>query len=202
MELLSFMDLEEAKEYYKLIKKEFPPTDENINNFYKYFEDTWLSLDDNDIPRYPFDIWTYNKKFNFKGTKKVLINEDKLNEYVCFTNKACESFNHLMNSCLSNNTSVSFNKFTEILKFIFLRLESSVDSNNEKIENKTFVSDILRELINFGYGKNKKIIRIPELKKKFQMNMNILQNLIQLIMKEDNHLHIIFLVNLLLIILI
>ena len=104
----------------KLIKKEFPPTHENINNFYKYFEDTWLSLDDNDIPRYPFDIWTYNKKFNFKGTKKVLINEDKLNEYVCFTNNACESFNHLMNSCLSHNTSVSFNK---------------------KIENKTFVSD-------------------------------------------------------------
>ena len=61
-----------------------------------------------------------------------------------------------MNSCLSHNKSVSFNKFTEILKFIFLRFESSVDSNNEKIENKTFVSDILSELINLGYGKNKK----------------------------------------------
>ena len=55
-----------------------------------------------------------------------------------------------MNSCLSHNTKVSFNKFTEILKFIFIRMESSVDSNNEKIENKVFISDILRELINLG----------------------------------------------------
>ena len=44
-------------------------------------------------------------------------------------------------------------------------MESSVDSNNEKIENKIFVFDILPELINLGYGKNKKIIRTPELKK-------------------------------------
>jgi len=37
-------------------------------------------------------------------------------------------------------------KNIKILKFIFIRMESSVDSNNEKIENKTFVSDILREM--------------------------------------------------------
>ena len=47
-----------------------------------------------------------------------------------------------------------------------------------KILKKTFVSDNLRELINFGYGKNKKIIRMPELKKiKFQMNKNEIYNL-------------------------
>ena len=57
-------------------------------------------------------------------------------------------------------------------------MESSIDSNNEKIENKTFVSNFLRELINLGYGKNKKIIRIPELKKiKFHMNINEVYNL-------------------------
>ena len=44
-------------------------------------------------------------------------------------------------------------------------MESSVDSNKEKKENKTFVSDILCDLINLGYGKNSKIIKIPELKK-------------------------------------
>ena len=108
LEFLAFMDFDSAKEYYNLIKTEFPDTDENLSKYYNYFENIWFPLDGNNEVRYTFKLWSYKNKFEFKGTKKNLINEDKLKDYIFFTNNACESFNHLMNSCLTYNTNVSY----------------------------------------------------------------------------------------------
>ena len=45
-------------------------------------------------------------------------------------------------------------------------------STNDVMAHKTNISDVLRELINCGYGKNNKIIKVNDLKKlKFQLNL-------------------------------
>ena len=167
LQLLPFMEKENAIKYYKLIKEYFSDSDEKYNNFYEYFEETWLALDSNIKPKFDFDLWAYINKFSFKGNKTKLISEDKLEEYVFFTNNATESFNNLINSCLSNNSKTSFTKFEEIIKFIFIRMEGEMEDENKNkgYEEKTLVSDILRELINLGFGKNGKIIKKVDLKK-------------------------------------
>ena len=79
-----------------------------------------------------------------------------------------ESFNHLINQCLDSNTKASVSKFEEILKYIFIRMNSYSeinDSNKERYSEKTLISDFLRELISNGYGKNGKIITNTDLKK-------------------------------------
>ena len=43
------MDYKSAKDYYKLIKKEFNDDNELFNKFYDYFETTWFSENDDDI---------------------------------------------------------------------------------------------------------------------------------------------------------
>ena len=119
LELLAFMKLEEAKHYYSLIKKEFPDNGNNLNAFYDYFETTWFPYEDNET-KFSFDLWSYCKKFSFKGNKKTLIEENKLEDYVFFTNNGCESFNHLINECIKTNNKISFNKFEEMFKNLFL----------------------------------------------------------------------------------
>ena len=69
-----------------------------------------------------------------------------------FTNNASESFNHLINECISSNSKVAFNKFEDMLKFVFIRMEGLNSSHG--YTQKTLVSDILRDLIEKGYGKN------------------------------------------------
>ena len=152
---------------YKLIKENFSDSYEKYNNFYEYFEETLLAFDSNIKTKFDFGLWAYINKFSFKGNKTKLISEDKLEEYVFFTNNATESFNNLINSCLSNNSKTSFTKFEEIIKFIFIRMEGEMEDENKNkgYEEKTLVSDILRELINLGFGKNGKIIKKVDLKK-------------------------------------
>ena len=75
-------------------------------------------LDEKIKTKYDFELWSYYKKFNFKGNNNKLINEDKLEEYVLFTNNAVESFNNLLNGCLTHNSKISFVKFEEIIKFV------------------------------------------------------------------------------------
>jgi len=78
-----------------------------------------------------------------------------------------ESFNHLISSYLEKNTRVSISKFEEIIKFIFIRFTSNnkSDINSNKYEEKCLVSDLLRELIELGYGKNGKVIKLNDYKK-------------------------------------
>ena len=51
-----------------------------------------------------------------------------------------------------------------MLKFIFIRMEGNNFNNNSGYSEKTLSSDILRELIKEGYGKNNKIINPEQLK--------------------------------------
>ena len=110
----------------------------------------------------------YSGKFNFTGTKKELIKSGDLKKYILFSNNAVESFNHIMNQCLDSNSRVSISKFEEILKYIFIRMNSNTDKNDnlkEAYTEKTLISDLLREIISLGYGKSGKIITLNELKK-------------------------------------
>ena len=66
-----------------------------------------------------------NYKSNFKGNKTKLINGDKLDYYVFFTNNATESFNNLINSCLSNNSKTIFKMI-----FIFINMKGEIEEEN------------------------------------------------------------------------
>ena len=81
-------------------------------------------------------------------------------------NIGVESFNHLLNGIINHNNKVSFSKFEELIKYVFIRMEGSKDINNiNGYEEKTLISDILKELIDIGYGKNNKLIKRGDLKK-------------------------------------
>ena len=89
-----------------------------------------------------------------------------MEKYIFFSNNAVESFNHLINQCLDNNTKVSISKFEEMLKFIFIRFTSNNKSENvNKYIEKCLVTTLLRELIEEGYGKNGKLIKSSDYKK-------------------------------------
>lgn len=122
------MNLENARKYYQRIKTEFPGEDSNLAEFYDYFESTLLPLENDIKTKFEFDLWSYHGKFEFKGNKKKLADENKLKYYVYFTNNACESFNHLINQCILSNNKVSFNKFEDIIKYVFIRMEG-IDNN-------------------------------------------------------------------------
>ena len=96
-----------------------------------------------------------------------MINENYWKEYLYFTNNYVESFNHCINQCLNFNNKVSFKKFEEIIKYVFIKMEGA--KNNTNII--WLVSDILRELINLGYGKNGKIIKVNDLEKLRNINI-------------------------------
>ena len=100
-------------------------------------------------------MWSYSGKSNFLDYKKILISQNNLKEYINFTNNTVESFNHLLNECLSKNTKVSFNKFEEIIKYVFIKFEGNIDSNikgyTKYTLEYTLISDILRELVNSDF---------------------------------------------------
>lgn len=92
-----------------------------------------------------------------------------------------------MNQCLEHNAKVSVSKFIDILKFIFIRMSSNNETEelNVNSEQSTLISDILRELVELGYGKNEKIIDYETLKKlKNYKNEDVIFNLT--FTKEDN----------------
>ena len=68
LKLLPFMPLDKAREFYFSIKDYFD--EEIFSNFYSYFEQTWLNLEDKDPVKYEFKIWTYFEKFDFKNEEK------------------------------------------------------------------------------------------------------------------------------------
>ena len=51
LELLPFMNLKEARIFYKTIKDKFS-INSHIENFFDYLEDTWLSLTDSDKTKF------------------------------------------------------------------------------------------------------------------------------------------------------
>ena len=166
LELIPFMDLEPARNFYNLVLENIPKNDK-FDEFLEYFQDTWFPIGNNLNTLYDFDLWNYSNKFKFKGNKNSLFKKGEIDKYVLFSNNAVENFNHLINQCLEKNTRVSISKFEEIIKFIFIRFTSNNESdiNSNKYEEKCLVSDLLRELIELGYGKNGKVIKINDYKK-------------------------------------
>ena len=152
LELIPFMDLETARNFYNLVIKNIPKNDK-FDIFLEYFQNTWFPIGNNLNTLYDFDLWNYSNKFNFKGNKNSLFKNGEIDKYVLFSNNAVESFKHLINQCLEKNTRVSISKFEEIIKFIIIRFTSNNESdiNSNKYEEKCFDLDLLRELIEFGY---------------------------------------------------
>ena len=174
LELIPFMNLKTAREFYGKLADNIPKL-ENYEKFLDYFEETWFPKNDSDKPYYEFELWNYSDKFDFKGNKNQLIKAGELEKYVLFSNNAVESFNHLINQCLDSNSRVSASKFEEVLKYIFIRFTSNNENEkNIKYTEKTLISDLLRELVELGVGKNGKIINMSDYKKiKTEFNENI-----------------------------
>lgn len=175
------MNLKEARIFYKIIKDKFS-INSHFENFFDYFEDTWLPLTDSDKTKFEFDKWNYKNKFNFKGNKSKLLKDYELSNYILFSNNTCKSFNHLINQYINSNTRINIIKFEEVLKFIFIRMESNNDSTNkkERMVEKTLISDILRGLIDAGYGVNNQLLKYTEIKDLLKDNKceeNILDNI-------------------------
>ena len=54
---------------------------------------------ENETVKYYFNIWLYDKKFEFKNArKKVLISKESLDGYIFVSNNCCESLNNLINN--------------------------------------------------------------------------------------------------------
>ena len=133
-ELLAFMKLEDARKYYKLVLEAIPKIDK-FDEFIFYFEETWFLKNNEANTKYEFTLWGYSGKFNFSGTKKELIKSGDLEKYILFSNNAVESFNHIMNQCLYSNSRVSISKFEEIFKYIFIRMNSNTNKNDNLKEH-------------------------------------------------------------------
>ena len=104
------MEINNARIFYNKIKEFY--NEDYFQEFYDYFENTWLSENENINTKFDTEIWFYYGKCNFKGSRKYLINDDKFHEYVAFSNNACESINHLINSYIQTNIKVSIDRFT------------------------------------------------------------------------------------------
>ena len=159
LKLLPFMPLNSAINFYKKIKSEY---DNVYKDFFVYFEITLLTLELNTKSKYDFNLWSYDGKFNAEKTRTQLIAEKKFKEYVFFSNNACESLNHLINSLIAVNNNVSLTRFELIIKTLFIRMEyknNEGDQNEKNIERKQQLSDILIELIKLGFGASKGLLK-------------------------------------------
>ena len=158
------MQYDKSKEFYIKIKNEY---NQDYADFFNYFENTWLSLNDNNKSRYEFSLWSYADKIDIKKSRSQLISEKNLQDYVFLSNNACESLNHLINSLIAVNNNVSLTRFEIILKTLFIRMELRNNQNNqnlEHIERKQQLSDLLLYLVKNGYGTNKGLVTKKDLK--------------------------------------
>ena len=166
LELLPFMEINNARIFYNKIKEFY--NEDYFQEFYDYFENTWLSENEKINTKFDTDLWFYYGKFKFNGSRKYLINDDKFHEYVAFSNNACESVNHLINSFIQTNVKVSIDRFGSIIKILFVRLNCQHEQQKNKeirIKLKNEISDVLLELIRLGFGNNNKIIKSSDLSK-------------------------------------
>ena len=89
------MELNNARNFYLKIKNYF--NEVQFSSFYKYIEETWLNLEDDEYTKFDFKLWSYINKFSFSNTRnKVLISESALNKYIFISNNCCESINNLI----------------------------------------------------------------------------------------------------------
>ena len=58
------MPINQVREFYIKIKEYFD--EEIFENFYNYFERTWLNIDENETVKFDFNLWSYYDKLDFK----------------------------------------------------------------------------------------------------------------------------------------
>ena len=87
LELIPFMDLEPARNFYNLVLENIPKNDK-FDEFLEYFQDTWFPIGNNLNTLYDFDLWNYSNKFKFKGNKNSLFKKGEIDKYVLFSNNA------------------------------------------------------------------------------------------------------------------
>ena len=71
LQLLAFMNYDEAKENYNLIKEDFPDNNEKIGEFDEHFESIWFSLKDSESTRYSFSLGIYYDNLILGALKKI-----------------------------------------------------------------------------------------------------------------------------------
>ena len=68
LEIIPFLTLNYAKTFYTKIKNYY--NEECYQEFYQYFEFTWLPIEDKANSKFGTDLWFYIRKFNFNGSRK------------------------------------------------------------------------------------------------------------------------------------
>ena len=66
---MPFLKEKEAIIFYKKLKEIVGK--EEYEDFYEYFESTWLAIDDNKKRKFEFKFWSYSAYLNKKIKKKV-----------------------------------------------------------------------------------------------------------------------------------
>ena len=61
-------------------------------------------------------MWSYYGKFDFKTSKKQLVDDSTLNENVFYSNNCVESLNHVINSHIMNPLRSSKNYPSKLLQ--------------------------------------------------------------------------------------
>ena len=74
--MMAFMDYKSAKEYYSLNKEEHPDTTEEYSNFYPYYKNYWLSLENSRYNKYVFNLWIFMENLTLKELKKLISKEN------------------------------------------------------------------------------------------------------------------------------
>ena len=130
MQILPFLEKKKAIEFYKLIKDEF--SEEKYEPFFDYFERTWLNIEDeNAKTKIDFEIWSYTGKFDFKKSRKTLVSNSVLENYIFISNNACESVNNLINNYIAINNKVAVKRFESVLKILFIRMNCQNNNKNQ-----------------------------------------------------------------------
>ena len=189
VKMLPFMNKNDAIEFYKKIKEIPPDNSEEFKTFFEYFENTYLSLEKDIHSKYEFSLWNYTDKIKIEGNKNSIFKENNYKTNFDFSNNCCESLNHLINEILDVNNNVSTTKFSEIIKFIFIRFNVNREKNNqnkEQIRISHKLSDNLLALAKFGIGKNK-VLKSKDIKS--IKNLNNEEDIFKFILfknKEDD----------------
>ena len=116
LKILPFLNKTKAIKFYKDIKNFIGDMDDNFKAFYAYFEKYWLNEDINKETVYDFAMWSYYGKFDFKTSKKQLVDDSTLNENVFYSNNCVESLNHVINSHIMNPLRSSKNYPSKLLQ--------------------------------------------------------------------------------------
>ena len=70
LKLLPFLEFDTAIEFYKKIKEKYMSNE--YQSFLKYFENTWMKINENNNVKFEFDLWSYYGKFDFKSNRKKI----------------------------------------------------------------------------------------------------------------------------------